>query len=59
MKKHLVTLWFRTPDGNHYCAQGYVKHKKGDNGKSIVYPGAIFKKHFGFPLPLGSTISMK
>jgi len=55
MKKHLVNIWYQTEFGN-YSFKGLVNEVIGDNGKAIFFPCSIFKKAFGFDLPMGSTI---
>lgn len=50
MKKHLVNIWYDTPNGQ-YSFIGLVNETLGDNGKPIVFPCSIFKKIFGFELP--------
>lgn len=55
MKKHLVNILFKTPQGNYnYC--GWVNEVIGDSGKAIFYPCALFKQAFGFELPIYSKI---
>lgn len=56
MKKHLINIWFKTPVGN-YSFTGLIPESIGDNGKAVFYPHYLFKKAFGFDLPIGSTIT--
>ena len=58
MKKHLVNIWYEVGNKN-YSFIGMINELKGDNGKAIVYPCGIFKKVFGFSLPIGSRITIK
>jgi len=56
MKKHLVNIWYYTPIGN-YNFVGLVDEVIGDNGRAIFYPQSIFKKVFGFELPVYSRFT--
>jgi|GEM_PF-3538315 len=57
MKKHLVSFTVLIGAVQYNCT-GFVDEVIGDNGKPIFYPNALFKKCYGFDIPVGTAISI-
>jgi hypothetical protein len=56
MKTHLVNIFFETPKGNFsFC--GLITETI-ENGKAVVYLNNLFKKAFGFEMPLQTKITI-
>lgn len=56
MKKHLINIWFETPENGNFAYCGFVTEKI-ENGKAVFYPQSLFKQLFGFDMPSGTRLS--